>query len=498
MGKIRYVSYSPMFQLIKFNVTESLVSVDGTGTYVPRLAESWRWLNDRTIQFQLRRGVRFHNGEKFNAHAVVTNWTEYRKNPLNLSGIYQISQDSLVEASDEYTVRFTFPEPDGLALLKIQWFSQLAPESFTKSAWAPGFWGMFTHPGPWGTGPFILSEGYASSPGQQSDRITLTASEQYWNKSQPRVKKIVFLTSEQDKRDALASVLYKEGVVDFLEVGPTAGFKTLQSEHATLLKRREGSSLFGIFNFSKADGRWRQPSLRKAINYAINRPALIKFGAKGNGLLTGGLIPPGMFGFNKDLSPYPFDLEKAKKLIAESIIGPDAVIRIIHSEYEDLTPGVIEKMIAQTGLKVQREKLAYSELLARVSRWPSSSTGSDGQDWDIAILSMPNRTGNPVVSWDLTCCTPESFIKDRIMDGALENLVTAFKKNVELKEQEELARQIEKNIWGQAMVLFLYSPLHLRAHNKNIRVPEDDNLWLFEKIRSISTTEKHWSRRGAK
>lgn len=492
-GELRYVFHAPVFPLIRFNVTESLVSVDGSGKYIPRLAESWRWLDERTIEFKLRRGVKFHNGEEFNAHVVVTNWAEYRKNPLNLYGALRIPQDTLVEALNEYTVTFSFPEPDGLALLKIQWFSQLAPESFRKSAWTPGFWGMFTRPGPWGTGPFILSEGYAISSGQQSDRIILVANEQYWNKGQPGIRKIVFLTSEQDRQKALSSVLNTEGVIDFLEVRPTAGLKILQSGYATLIKRRSGSSLFGVFNFAKADGRWRQPSLRKAVNYAINRPALVRFGAKGNALLTGGLIPPGMFGFNKDLSPFPFDPEKAKKLVEESGIGPEAVIRIIHTEYEDLPARVIAKMIEQTGLRVEREKLSYDNLLGRISKWPSSNTSGNGKDWDIVILFMPNWTGSSLVSWDLVCCTTESFIKDIITDNNLEYLWASFRKTVNLETQEELIRQIEKYIRDEAMALFLYAPVHLRAINKNVRVPMDDSLWLYENIRSVSVTERHWS-----
>ena len=58
------------------NVFEHLIEVDKVGNLVPRLATSWRWLDDRTVEFKLRQGVTFHNGEIFDAEIVKLNWDE--------------------------------------------------------------------------------------------------------------------------------------------------------------------------------------------------------------------------------------------------------------------------------------------------------------------------------------------------------------------------------------------------------------------------------------
>jgi len=60
------------------NYAEGLVTLDKDNNVVACLAEDWRWINDRTIEFRLRKGVTFHNGEEFNAEAVRVNWEEYR------------------------------------------------------------------------------------------------------------------------------------------------------------------------------------------------------------------------------------------------------------------------------------------------------------------------------------------------------------------------------------------------------------------------------------
>ena len=67
------------------------------------MAEDWRWLNDRTIDFKLREGVRFHNGEKFNAEAVFINWENYRKMEIpNGSFFLVLPDETLFEIIDEY------------------------------------------------------------------------------------------------------------------------------------------------------------------------------------------------------------------------------------------------------------------------------------------------------------------------------------------------------------------------------------------------------------
>ena len=59
------------------NYAESLVTLDNDNNFIPCLAESWNWIDDRTIEFKLRRGVFFHNGEPLNAEAVKINWSAY-------------------------------------------------------------------------------------------------------------------------------------------------------------------------------------------------------------------------------------------------------------------------------------------------------------------------------------------------------------------------------------------------------------------------------------
>jgi peptide/nickel transport system substrate-binding protein len=76
-GELRIVDKHPLnWSSIVYNVFEHLFDFDKDGQLVPRLASSWRWLDDRTLEFTLRQGVRFHNGEVFDAELVTLNWAE--------------------------------------------------------------------------------------------------------------------------------------------------------------------------------------------------------------------------------------------------------------------------------------------------------------------------------------------------------------------------------------------------------------------------------------
>jgi len=60
------------------NYAQGLVMLAKDNKWVPALAEDYRWVDDRTIEFKLREGVKFHNGERFNAEAVKANWEAYK------------------------------------------------------------------------------------------------------------------------------------------------------------------------------------------------------------------------------------------------------------------------------------------------------------------------------------------------------------------------------------------------------------------------------------
>ena len=120
---ITVVDPSPVNWLsITWNTMEELVRVDKDGRTVPTLAESYRWINDNTMEFKLRKGVTFQDGEAFNAKEFRRSFDEVQKwdAPHPPGSFLNFPKETKLDVIDDYTVRFTFPTTDSAALMKFR------------------------------------------------------------------------------------------------------------------------------------------------------------------------------------------------------------------------------------------------------------------------------------------------------------------------------------------------------------------------------------------
>jgi ABC-type transport system substrate-binding protein len=142
-GELRIVDkHSQNYISIVYNVFEHLIRFDAEGKLVPRLATSWRWLDDRTLEFTLRQGVTFHNGEVFDAEIVKLNWEENTrlKQPFRPGQYLNFKPGSRLEILDPYTIRFVFPEPDGAALTKLSVVHMANRQFYREFGWGEKSW----------------------------------------------------------------------------------------------------------------------------------------------------------------------------------------------------------------------------------------------------------------------------------------------------------------------------------------------------------------------
>jgi ABC-type dipeptide transport system, periplasmic component len=120
---VTVVDTSPVNWLsVTWNTMEELVRVDHKGNLVPGLAESWKWIDDRTVEFKLRKGVTFQDGEPLNAKVFRKSFDEVQRweNPHPPGAFLNFDKATKLDIVDDYTVRFTFPKPDGAAIMKFR------------------------------------------------------------------------------------------------------------------------------------------------------------------------------------------------------------------------------------------------------------------------------------------------------------------------------------------------------------------------------------------
>jgi peptide/nickel transport system substrate-binding protein len=342
----------------------------------------------------------------------------------------------------------------------------------------------------------MLVEG-ASTPDRRSDRVVLEANPDYWDKTRlPRLYRIIF-DNTLSQHDAVELVKTTEGRVDMVtELSPLETLRVAESPFAKVVKQRGALiSVFGMFNMRKADSPWREVRLRQAVNYAINREDLIRYATKGNGVIIPALLSVQGFGHDPALEPYPFDPDKARRLLQEAGYSNGLAVTLIASEDLEVQATVVSKMLEQVGFTVERQVLdpvAYGQktFLSHLEQPPEQ------QAWDIALtVSVPGNLNFPV--YDLYHNYALDGFSDWVMEQPeLRQLYERVLGTVDLERQRALIRQMEQHTRAQAYFLFLYNPIMLYAMNKAVEFMPYINTILI--LDETGVTAEHWSVRKQK
>jgi ABC-type transport system substrate-binding protein len=228
---------------------------------------------------------------------------------------------------------------------------------------------------------------------------------------------------------------------------------------------------------------------------AINREDLIRYAAKGNGVIVPALIAVQGFGYDPDLTPYPFDPVKAQHLQREAGYAEGLAITLIAADTLAVQATVVSKMLEQAGFTVDLQlldALAFNRkvFLSDLDQPPEQQT------WDIALTSsIPDVMNFPVYQ------LYRQYALDGVYDWiaeqpALRQLYEQVLGTVDRERQLALIRQMERHTRDQAYFLFLYNPNLLYATNNAVRfVPYANGI---HNLAETAVTEQHWSVRKQK
>jgi peptide/nickel transport system substrate-binding protein len=285
---------------------ETLLSFDENGDVAPNLIASWELNEDGTeLTAELQSGVTFHDGEAFDADAVVVNIEAVRDTPGPFSGPFQGVE---VEAVDGDTVRFTFgdPTPSFTTLLAARNAPMISPAAIDSGA---------AQTEPVGTGPWMF-DASASVGGSVA---VFTSFEEYWG-----------------DRPAVASLeLYGIGENAAITAGLLSGELDIADTEQSEFPAFEGTdidtfSFPGIRNqiafFDRGPGgAFELKEVRQAMCLAIDKDARVAIDPDAESRTHH--FAEGNYGYNSDLTDYEFDLEAADELLA-SVGYPSVVSQI--------------------------------------------------------------------------------------------------------------------------------------------------------------------------
>jgi peptide/nickel transport system substrate-binding protein len=332
-----YVSDGESLRVVR-QIFEGLVRTAPGGTEIqPSLATEWSSSEDGLAwTFNLREGVKFHDGEPFNGAAVCTNFDRW----YNFKGVQQSpsvsyywstvmggfannetedlgeSLYSKCEAPDENTAVVTLTRPSStfVSAMSMPSFSIASPKALEEfgaddvsgTGEAPTFNGKFGTEHPVGTGPFKFQSW------EKGNQLVLTRNDDYWG-NKATIDTLIFkpITDGPARRQALEA-----GDIDGYDNVDPADVEALEGGDFTILRRPAFNVGYIGFNMSKPP--LDNPQVRQAIAHAINRQNIIDTNYPEGAEVAKEFMPPELFGYADDVTEYEYDVDKAKQLLQQA------------------------------------------------------------------------------------------------------------------------------------------------------------------------------------
>lgn len=332
-----FVSDGESLRVIR-QIFEGLVTTaPGKTDIEPALASSWEPSADGlTWTFNLREGVKFHDGTAFDGAAVCTNFNRWynftgvRQSPAlsyywsTVFGGFAKNEDpelppSLYKscsAPDAKTAVITLTKPSSafLSALSLPSFSIASPaalqqykaDEVTGTGEAPRFTGTFGTENPIGTGPYTLKSW------ERGNQLVLERYESYWGEK-AKTKTVVFkpIADGPARRQALEA-----GDIDGYDLVDPADTDALESAGFQILRRPAFN--VGYIGMNQSKPPMNNPKIRQAVAHAINRENIVRTNYPEGAEVAKEFMPPDVFGYADDVTTYDYDLNKAKALVAES------------------------------------------------------------------------------------------------------------------------------------------------------------------------------------
>ena len=400
-------------------VYDTLLRVDADGELQPWLATEWAYNDDRTeLTLSLRDDVQFTDGSALDAETVVANLERFKdgtaSNASRLAGVTSI------EASDDATVVITLALPDPNFTL------YLASEAgLVASGEALSDPDLATNP--IGSGAYVLdTEGTVIGSSYH-----YTANPDYWN---PDVQYFDELTVTTFADPAAIVSAISAGEVDVVQL-PKEGVDPAEAAGWTVDQIQPGG-FAGLMLFDR-DGQLSEPlgkvEVRQAINYALDRPALITALNNGIGEPTTQVFPSAGGAYDGALDEaYPYDPEKAKELLADAGY-PDGVKLNLPDFGNRDNYAILEQMLAEAGITISWTEAQLQNSITDILSQKFSAVYfalGEPTDWGtIEQIISPEAAFNPF----------------HTQDPALDELILSVQTGDE-ETQAEAAREINEYI----------------------------------------------------
>jgi peptide/nickel transport system substrate-binding protein len=479
-------------------IYQGLVRYKGATTEViPALAEKWEVSKDGTVwTFTLRKGVKFHDGNPFDAAAVVWNFDRWRlsKHPQHenqtkagqtfeyyeaqFGGFDENSLITKVEAVNPATVRITLKAPQGpfLANLAMFVFDLVSPKAVEK-------WGTEFGKHPVGAGPFTFVEWKV---GQE---VILEPNKDYWDKANmPKIQRLV-IRNIKDNSQRLAAL--KAGEIQGFEGLNPDDVKVVRADpNLQILLRPTNTTGYVAFNYKVKE--FRDPRVRQAIAHAINKKGIVDALYGGTGMVATQFQPPPLWGYNKELKDYAYNPEQAKSLLRDAGFGQG----LKEITWEDGKREPLQFWYMPVSRPYFPNPKEIAEAIAADLAKAGITVQLQTTDWTVYLdkrkngqlpLYMLGWTGDNGDPDNFVCyffCSPGASREGFYTNQPLTDLLLQAQKMTDQRKRAELYRKAEQMIHDDVSRIFIANNQPPLPFRKNVKgyVPNPTNTEYFNTV----------------
>lgn len=435
-------------------VVETLVVFDDAGELVGKLAETFETSEDgTTVTLGLREGVTFHDGTPFDAEAVVFNLQRIIDPALTvpLGAPFEVIES--VTAVDESTVevQLSRPSPGFLSALSVTTAGMISPDSVETGGNTNA-----NYQRPVGTGPYVFGEFVAG------ESLTVTRYDDYWG-DEPYYGTVVFrVVPEAATRESLLLA----GQVDMMILPPVSDIEALQNnDDVEVLLAESDRTIFIAFDTN--DPLLSNREVRQALNYAVDKEAIVDSVLFGAAEVLNAPMAPSLFGYCETGS-YDYDPDRARQMLADA--GADG------ATLELLTPSgryvqdqqaaeAIAGYLREVGLDVSVSTSDFPSFLARVNAPPSPQT----VDMHLLGWAPPYLDADfQMQMFRQATHPPAGLATSFYTNPEVEELLAQADVEVDRDAREQLYCDASQIIWEDAPWIFLWTQSFPIVHSADV------------------------------
>ncbi len=442
-------------------IYEQLVYFGPSGSFIPGLASNWTEVDSLTYVFHLRQSIQFQDGTQFNATAVVADMNRsINDTTATRSLAFMVAN---VTALDQYTVQFklksTGPYGDFLTYMAGLYGSIVSPSAVLKYGSSFGL-------NPVGTGPYSFVEWV------NNDHLTMRANPNYWG-PKPYIQTIIVKLIPDPTTLTLA---LQAGQVQLAEL-PAQQARSLANFNSTTLTVNVGGAydmyMMDINENNKSNPALQNVLVRQAINYAINRTALIQSVQLGYGTPATGSLIPGLNDpyYNASIAGYPTNgnITEAKTLLKQAgYTGLDLQIEVSGTFANGLSIAtVLQQEFAQANITLTIQNDAFSVFISHLFT---------ARDFQLDVHD--NAGASPYAQYNSILYGNGRDLSN-INDSQLNSLIVQLGQTTNVITKQSLVNQITQIEIQKAYNIYLYYVPRVVAYSNTLVgfVSPNPNYW---------------------